>query len=89
LFFELFHSFDSYARSIIKASAATARKHSRIKSWKPLTINELKKFLAIVFNMGLLKKNINRGVLEYYNPYTCTGTNYQVFWSNQHLNNVK
>jgi hypothetical protein len=25
------------------------------------------KFLAIVFNMGLLKKNINRGVLEYYN----------------------
>jgi hypothetical protein len=68
LFFELFHSFDSYARSIIKASAAIARRHSRIiKSWKPLTINELIKFLAIVFNMGLLKKNINRGVLEYYN----------------------
>jgi hypothetical protein len=55
------------SRSIIKASAATARRHSRIKSWKPLTINELKKLLAIVFNMGLLKKNINRGVLEYYN----------------------
>jgi hypothetical protein len=66
LFFELFHSFDSYTRSIIKASAATARRHSRIKSWKPLTNNELKKFLAIVFNMGLLKKP-SRGVLEYYN----------------------
>jgi hypothetical protein len=64
LFFELFHSFDSYARSIIKASAATARRHSRIKSWKPLTVNELKKFLAIVFNMGLLKKT---SIEEYWN----------------------
>jgi hypothetical protein len=64
LFFELFHSFDSYARSIIKASATTARRHSRIKSWKPLTVNELKKFLAIVFNMGLLKKT---SIEEYWN----------------------
>jgi hypothetical protein len=55
---------------MIKASAATARRHSRIKSWKPLTINELKNFLAIVFNMGLLRKT---SIVEYMcSVCTCT-----------------
>lgn len=62
--FKMCHSSDSYARSVIRASAATVRRHSRIKSWKPLTVNELRRFLAIVFNMGLIKKT---SIEEYWN----------------------
>ena len=62
--FKMCHSSDSYARCVIRASAATVRRHSRIKSWKPLTVNELRRFLAIVFNMGLIKKT---SIEEYWN----------------------
>ena len=62
--FKMCHSSDSYARSVIRASAATVRRHSRIKSWKPLTVNELRRFLAIVFNCWLRKHQLkNTGIL--------------------------
>ncbi|VDI52976.1 Hypothetical predicted protein [Mytilus galloprovincialis] len=35
-----------------------------MKSWRPLTENELKSFLAIVFNMGLIRKS---SIEEYWN----------------------
>lgn len=53
----------SYARHLIRSSGGGTR-FSRLKTWKALTITELKSFLAIIFNMGLIKKS---SIEEYWN----------------------
>lgn len=59
----LFHS-NSYAKHIIRSTRAVTKRHSRVTLWKPLTIRELKLFLSIVFNMGLIRKS---SIEEYWN----------------------
>ncbi|CAG2211267.1 unnamed protein product [Mytilus edulis] len=61
---EIVRRTNSYARNFIRKGAATAKRYARMKSWRPLTENELKSFLAIVFNMGLIRKS---SIEEYWN----------------------
>ncbi|VDI15392.1 Hypothetical predicted protein [Mytilus galloprovincialis] len=61
---EIVRRTNSYARNLIRKGAATAKRYARMKSWRPLTENELKSFLAIVFNMGLIRKS---SIEEYWN----------------------
>ncbi|CAG2245715.1 unnamed protein product [Mytilus edulis] len=59
---EIVRRTNSYARNFIRKGAA--KRYARMKSWRPLTKNELKSFLAIVFNMGLIRKS---SIEEYWN----------------------
>ncbi|XP_071123227.1 piggyBac transposable element-derived protein 4-like [Mytilus edulis] len=57
---EIVRRTNSYARNVIRKGAATAKRYARMKSWRRLTENELKYFLAI----GLIRKS---SIEEYWN----------------------
>ena len=52
-----------YAEQIIAHSVVTAK--SRMRRWVATTNTEMKRFLGILFIMGLVKKSINRRLLVY------------------------
>ena len=52
-----------YAEQIIAHSAVTAK--SRIRRWVATTNTEMKRFLGILFTMGLVKKSMHRKLLVY------------------------
>jgi len=47
------------------------RRHSRHKKWFATTLEEMKAFLAIVINMGLIKK---RSISSYWSTRACNAT---------------
>ena len=46
--------FFRYARTHIRNSVLS--RHSRVRKWVPVTIKEMKGFLAVILNMGLVRK---------------------------------
>lgn len=45
-----------YAQRFISARREGFRRFARATAWKNLTVDEFKKFLAVLYNMGLIKK---------------------------------
>lgn len=43
-----------YARTHIRNSVLS--RFSRARKWEPLTMNEMKEFLAVILNMGIVRK---------------------------------
>ncbi|KAJ8301309.1 hypothetical protein KUTeg_020296 [Tegillarca granosa] len=47
---------NSYANNYISKAGNRIARFSRVRSWKKLTLEEFKKFLALFFNMGIKRK---------------------------------
>ncbi|KAG8296710.1 hypothetical protein J6590_089533 [Homalodisca vitripennis] len=45
-----------YGTQSIRARGNNISPHSRLKSWSPVTLSEIKSFIAVILNMGLVRK---------------------------------
>lgn len=50
------HETNTYAHIVIENRTLTLR--SRLRSWKDVTISEMKAFIAIILNMGIIKTSV-------------------------------